>query len=67
MAPVYSDIAENKPYRPIGASQQGQSNTRQSPLDGSDDNWSRQAEALLALPEKNVRFNSAAGFAALNR
>ena len=29
--------------------------------------WSRQAEALLALPEKNVRFNSAAGFAALNR
>ena len=25
------------------------------------------AEALLALPEKNVRFNSAAGFAALNR
>ena len=28
---------------------------------------SRQAEALLALLEKNIRFNSAAGFAALNR
>jgi hypothetical protein len=64
------DVAEcepqsPRPHEPVGSAATHAEFVRR--IGHLSINLSRQATAFLLLPEKNRRFNSAAGFAALNR